>query len=231
MRGGDILLSDGWTEGAMGRVHSTRHDGGGQPAHWLHIERTLCSAELERVCCCLNEVMRAWGRACVAADRLGACELACSEQAPFSELVAGVNQTQAAPPRSPPRSPPSPSTYLAGYLIPPLHGQETLLSIFPSLGGECEVSTWPHSLCAYLRQAGRARCVRELWESPLEARIFRQVYVPLREVRPAWISPSPALTIVQSPYRPRCMPGSCGCTTGCCAPRCSRSRWDLAGYP
>ena len=38
MRGGDILLSDGWTEGAMGRVHSTLHDGGGQPAHWLHIE-------------------------------------------------------------------------------------------------------------------------------------------------------------------------------------------------
>ena len=84
MRGGDIMLSDGWTEGAMGRVHSTGSGGGGggggsHPPEWLHIQRTLRSVDLERVCCCLNEVMRAWGRACAAADRLGACELACSE--------------------------------------------------------------------------------------------------------------------------------------------------------
>ena len=37
---------------------------------------------------------------------------------------------------------------------------------------------WPHSLylpASHLHQAGRGRCVRELWEAPLEARIFRQV--------------------------------------------------------
>ena len=45
------------------------------------------------------------------------------QASPFAELVSGVNQTQA-----------------------------ILLSIFPSLGGECEVGTWPHSLCAHLRQ-------------------------------------------------------------------------------
>ena len=32
------------------QVHSCRPDGGAQPVQWLHIERTLGSAELERVC-------------------------------------------------------------------------------------------------------------------------------------------------------------------------------------
>ena len=53
---------------------------------------------------------------------------------------------------------------------------------YPPRAGECEVSAWPHSLCAHLRQTGAARCVYELWEKPLEARLFVRCDAALREV-------------------------------------------------
>ena len=91
----------------MGRMHSTGRGGGGDgggvgshPPQWLHIQRTLHSTDLERVCCCLNEVMRTWGRACVAADRLGACELACSEVR-ARVIGEGLDCSEAPPPHTP----------------------------------------------------------------------------------------------------------------------------------
>ena len=127
------------------------HTAGGM--HWLHVESTLASAGFANVCAALNAVLAAWTACADAAERVGGSGATSEVVAPaaFDEVAAAVNA-------------------VFGMVV----------DVFPLVGGACEVSSWPHTLCPQLRQCEGGHCVRELWEGPAEAAFYSSCHSELR---------------------------------------------------